>query len=102
MAVKFGWMGARFNLSKMDLSLENIMKTKTFENENLLVRNLPKQKYNHIELIETYEDSTGLIIHKKVYKFEHFKKKFANRRVLSIHDYDDTRTTSICLERLVN
>lgn len=88
-------------MKKIDLSKENVMKTQMFTDQHLFVKNY-KPKYNKIECIESYKDGTGIRFYHGIIKWESFKKHFGDRRILSVHDYDDTKSTSICLERVVS
>ena len=55
-------------------------------------------KYKTIELIESREifpfgNPIGL------FKFEKVKKAYGDRKIVSVMDFNDTHTTSICIEQ---
>lgn len=60
-------------------------------------------KYSTIELIESKEMIPfGIFALKPIglFKFKKVKKDYGNRKILSVMDFNDTRTTSIAIEAL--
>lgn len=67
------------------------------EVKDILVKDF-NPKYKTIELIESIEifpfgKPIGL------FKFEKVKKDYGDRKILSVMDFNDTHTTSICIEQ---
>ena len=87
-------------MRKIDLSAENVMKTQMFMDTNLLIKDY-KPKYKNIELIAGTE--SGNLDEMRFFpgsmKWEYVKSHFGDRRILSVHDYGDTKSTSIIIER---
>ena len=79
---------------KIDLSLENCLKTKMIDGK-IRVRDY-KPKYNYIEAIITDGENDAYL---GVYPMRLFVEKFGKCRIISVHDYDDTGTTSIVFHR---
>lgn len=65
--------------------------------EGTLVKDF-NPKYKTIELIESREISPyGMPI--GLFKFKKVKKDYGNRKILSVMNFNDTHTTSICIEQ---
>lgn len=65
--------------------------------EGILVKDF-NPKYKTIELIESREIFPfGMPI--GLFKFEKVKKYYGDRKILSVMDFNDTHTTSICIEQ---
>jgi hypothetical protein len=67
------------------------------EVKDILVKDF-NPKYKTIELIESREifpfgKPIGL------FKFEKVKKDYGDRKIVSVMDFNDTHTTSICIEQ---
>ena len=67
------------------------------EVKDILVKDF-NSKYKTIELIESREifpfgKPIGL------FKFEKVKKDYGDRKIVSVMDFNDTHTTSICIEQ---
>jgi len=88
-------------MKEIDLSEENVKKTQMFTDKNLLIKNY-KPKYKRIELIEGTENGNldEMRFFPGAMKWNYAKKHFGDRRILSVHDYDDTKSTSIIIERI--
>lgn len=74
----------------IDLSVANCRKTKVL-NGRKKVKNY-KPKYNYIEAI-TVNDETFRVI--GLFRWDTFLKRFGECPIESVHDYDDTKSTSI-------
>lgn len=65
--------------------------------EGVLVKDF-NPKYKTIELIESREIFPfGMPI--GLFKFEKVKKYYGDRKITSVMDFNDTHTTSICVEQ---
>lgn len=65
--------------------------------EGTLVKDF-NPKYKTIELIESREIFPyGMPI--GLFKFKKVKKDYGNRKILSVMNFNDTHTTSICIEQ---
>lgn len=60
-------------------------------------KKIVKIKYNMYEVIESYNNGLAFKIVGLISKAV-FDVKYGNRKILSIQNYDDTKTTSIIIE----
>lgn len=77
---------------KIDLSEKNIKKTII---QYKKVKEI-KYKYNVIEFFYMNENATKMQIG-GICQLNHFIQKYGNETVISTHDYEDTRTTSVAI-----
>lgn len=84
---------------KIDLSEENVKKTIVYD--DMKAQNL-KTKYDRVGIIIADRTCSQMMTFKGFMSVEKFRKAFKDRTVLSAHDYDDMKYTSVIIERLVN
>lgn len=78
----------------IDLSLKNVLKTKLVNKPLYMFR----PKYNNLEVLFS-DDKTGyMYIIPGIVKYDDLIREFGDYIVLSIHNYEDTKTTSVILK----
>ena len=79
----------------IDLSLKNVLKTKLVNKPLYLL----KPKYKNLEVLFSNEEGNKMYFIKGIVKYDDLVKHYGNYIVLSIHDYEDTKTTSVILKK---
>lgn len=79
----------------IDLSLKNVLKTKLVNKPLYML----KPKYKNLEVLFSDEEIGEMYFIKGIKKYDDLVKKYGNYIVLSIHDYGDTKTTSVILKK---
>lgn len=78
----------------IDLSLKNVLKTKLVNKPLYML----KPKYKNLEVLFSDEKTGDMYFVKGIVKYDDLVKHYGNYIVLSIHDYEDTKTTSVILK----